>query len=91
MLEYVDYINLLAVNPGFGGQQFIPNVLDKIRQLGEIIVPFEKEILIQSDGGIKRETIGEFSAAGVNSFVIGSAIFDTEDYRSAINELKEHF
>lgn len=88
VLEYVDYVNLLAVNPGFGGQSYIPNIFEKIRTLASMIEKVGKEILIVSDGGIKTDTIGDFSAAGVNVFIVGSAIFNSPDYAAAIGELK---
>ena len=88
VLEYVDYVLLLAVNPGFGGQAYIPNVLDKARVLQNMIDPLEKEILIQADGGINAETAGDFTGAGINVFVAGSAIFDSSDYREAISEMR---
>ena len=90
VLEYVDYVLLLAVNPGFGGQTYIPNVLDKARVLQNMIGPLEKKILIQADGGINTETISDFTGAGVNVFVAGSAIFDSSNYREAISGLRAH-
>jgi ribulose-phosphate 3-epimerase len=87
-LEYVDYVLLLAVNPGFGGQEYIPSVLDRVRALRRISAERGLTTIIQSDGGINAETIGDFSRAGVDAFVMGSAIFGSPDYAKAIRELR---
>jgi len=87
-IEYVDYVLLLAVNPGFGGQDFIPNVLDKIRALAELRARRGLQTIIQSDGGINAKSIADFARAGVDSFVIGSAIFGSADYAQTIRELR---
>ena len=87
-IEYVDYVLLLAVNPGFGGQDFIPNVLDKIRALAELRARRGLQTIIQSDGGINAKSIADFARAGVDSFVIGSAIFGAADYAQTIRELR---
>ena len=87
-LEYADYVLLLAVNPGFGGQGFIPNVLDKIRALRSEIARRGLSTIVESDGGINAETIADFSAAGVGAFVMGSAIFSSEDYTATIADLR---
>jgi ribulose-phosphate 3-epimerase len=89
VLEYVDYVLLLSVNPGFGNQSFIPNVLDKARQLRELIDRKGYPALIQADGGIHPDTIEEFSRAGVNVFVAGSAIFGQPDYRATLRVMRE--
>jgi ribulose-phosphate 3-epimerase len=89
VLEYVDYVLLLSVNPGFGNQSFIPNVLDKARQLRELIDRKSYPVLIQADGGIHPDTIEEFSRAGVNVFVAGSAIFGQPDYRATLQLMRE--
>jgi ribulose-phosphate 3-epimerase len=87
-LEYVDYVLLVAVNPGFGGQDFIPNVLDKVRALRERAARRGLSPLIECDGGINADTIGRFARAGVNAFVMGSAIFGARDYPAAIASLR---
>jgi ribulose-phosphate 3-epimerase len=87
-IEYVDYVLLLAVNPGFGGQDFIPNVLDKICALAELRARRGLQTIIQSDGGINAKSIADFARAGVDSFVIGSAIFGSADYAQTISELR---
>ena len=89
VLEYVDYVLLLSVNPGFGNQDFIPNVLVKARQLRDLIDKKSYPVLVQADGGINPETIAEFSKAGVNVFVAGSAIFGQPDYRARLRLLRE--
>jgi ribulose-phosphate 3-epimerase len=78
----------MSVNPGFGGQQFIPSALDKVAQLKAIIREQELSTLIQIDGGVNADTIGRISQAGVDVFVAGSAIFGSEDYAQTISELK---
>jgi ribulose-phosphate 3-epimerase len=89
VLEYVDYVLLMSVNPGFGNQSFIPNVLDKARQLRELIDRKSYPVLIEADGGIHPDTIEEFSRAGVNVFVAGSAIFGQPDYRATLKAMRE--
>nr|MDA3833257.1 ribulose-phosphate 3-epimerase [Spirochaetales bacterium] len=88
VLEDLDLVMLMSVNPGFGGQSFIPSTLDKARALKARIVATGKEIGIEIDGGVSPATIEEISAAGVNIFVAGSAIFGADDYRQAITALK---
>jgi ribulose-phosphate 3-epimerase len=89
VMEYVDYILLLSVNPGFGGQSYIPNVLTKATELAKLISETGRDILIQADGGINIETIGAFSQAGVDVFVIGSALFESDDYAATLKALKQ--
>jgi ribulose-phosphate 3-epimerase len=87
-LEYADYVLLLSVNPGFGGQDFIPNVLDKVRALRAEIARRGLPAIVESDGGINGETIADFASAGVQVFVVGSAIFETVDYAATISEMR---
>jgi ribulose-phosphate 3-epimerase len=87
-LEYADYVLLLAVNPGFGGQDYIPNVLDKVRALRSRAAERGLSPLVESDGGINARTIAEFSRAGVDVLVMGSAIFESRDYGAAIADLR---
>ena len=75
---------LMSVNPGFGGQKFIPSCLDKIRDLKKAIDEQELETLIEIDGGVNENTIGDISAAGADIFVAGSAIFKSPDYNKSI-------
>jgi ribulose-phosphate 3-epimerase len=89
VLEYADYVLLMSVNPGFGNQSFIPNVLDKARQLRDLIEKKSYSVLVEADGGINPDTIAEFSKAGVNVFVAGSAIFGQRDYQATLKVLRE--
>jgi ribulose-phosphate 3-epimerase len=89
VLEYVDYLLVMSVNPGFGGQKFIPNSLQKVRdlrlRLGERNLP----ALIEIDGGVNDATIGDLAAAGADVFVAGSAIFGQSDYRRVIEGFRK--
>ena len=87
-LENVYHVMLMSVNPGFGGQIFIPSCLDKIRDLRKIIDEKKLETLIEIDGGVNENTIGDISAAGANIFVAGSAIFKKPDYTKTIATFK---
>jgi ribulose-phosphate 3-epimerase len=87
-LEFADYVNLVAVNPGFGGQGHIPNVLEKVRALRAEIERRGLRTTIESDGGINEKTIADFSAAGVDAFIMGSAIFGSGDYAAAVAALR---
>ncbi|MGD8243481.1 MAG: ribulose-phosphate 3-epimerase [Desulfobacterales bacterium] len=84
VLEDVDFIMLMSVNPGFGGQTFIPNTLTRIRQLRAMLNARGLNPLIEIDGGVNTGTIAEIAAAGVDVFVAGSAIFSSPDYRATI-------
>jgi len=88
ILADLDFVLIMSVNPGFGGQQFIPSALDKVAQLKTIIQERELSTLIQIDGGVNAGTISRISAAGVDVFVAGSAIFGSDDYQRTISELK---
>lgn len=92
-LEYVlddlDMVLIMSVNPGFGGQKFIYGALQKIRRLRDIISNRGLNIDIEVDGGVNSKTIGDVSAAGANVFVAGSAIFNTDDYAEAIRSIRE--
>jgi ribulose-phosphate 3-epimerase len=87
-LDYADYVLLLAVNPGFGGQEFQPAVLDKIRAFRRELARRGLSTIVESDGGINERTIAEFAAAGVDVFVVGSALFGTTDYPAAFARLR---
>jgi ribulose-phosphate 3-epimerase len=93
VLEYVladvDMVLLMTVDPGFGSQKFIPEVLPKIRRLKDMIEKRELEVEIEVDGGINAETITEASAAGAEVFVAGSAIFYSKDYAATIRQMRE--
>ncbi len=89
VLEYVDMVLLMSVNPGFGGQEFIPNVLRKIRELKGMISSSGLDVLIEVDGGINLDTIGSAAAEGADVFVAGSAIFGGSDYAGTIQAMKD--
>ena len=89
VLEAVDFVMLMSVNPGFGGQKFIPNVLKKIEKLRQMITGMGLSTLIEIDGGINEKTIRSVSDAGADVFVAGSAIFGSDDYRHTIDRLRE--
>ena len=88
ILADLDYVLIMSVNPGFGGQKFILSALDKIRRLRKMIDERNLATLIQVDGGVNANTIADISAAGADVFVAGSAIFNKEDYGVAISKLK---
>jgi ribulose-phosphate 3-epimerase len=89
ILPEVDLVMLMSVNPGFGGQSFIPSVLDKTAELKKRIDTLGLQVGIEIDGGISRKTIEAAAKAGVNIFVAGSAIYGSSDYGLVINELKD--
>lgn len=88
ILEEVDLVMLMSVNPGFGGQSFIPSALDKVRALKALIDQRGLQVGIEVDGGITPATIGEVYAAGANIFVAGSAVFGKADYAKEIAAMK---
>ena len=88
VIDKVDMVLLMSVNPGFGGQSFIPSSLDKLRQVREIIEASGREIRLEIDGGVKVDNIGEIAAAGADTFVAGSAIFGADDYEKTIAAMK---
>ena len=89
IMEDVDYVLIMSVNPGFGGQAFITNSLDKIKALRQMIRSKSLNTLIQVDGGINEKTIADVAAAGTDIFVAGSAIFGSDDYQKTINSFRE--
>jgi ribulose-phosphate 3-epimerase len=86
--DYADYILLLGVNPGFGGQEFQPAILDKIRALRAELARRGLSTIVESDGGINERTIADFAAAGVDAFVIGSGLFAAGDYRATFARMR---
>lgn len=88
VLQDLDFVLLMSVNPGFGGQRFIPATLEKIRQLRAMLAELGLTMPIQVDGGVNSATVAEISAAGADVFVAGSAIFNQSDYADAIGSLK---
>jgi len=88
VLEDVDFIMIMSVNPGFGGQNFIPNSLDKIRTLRKMLQDRGLETLIEIDGGVNEKTIKDISDAGTDVFVAGSAIFKSTNYQKTISKFR---
>ncbi len=88
-LDKIDMVLIMSVNPGFGGQSFIPSALDKLRKAREIIDASGFDIRLEIDGGVKVDNIAQIAAAGADTFVAGSAIFGTGDYRAAIAAMRE--
>lgn len=91
VLDDLDFVLIMSVNPGFGGQQFIPSALDKVARLKSMIRERGLATLIQIDGGVNAATIGRISQAGVDVFVAGSAIYGSDDYQQTIAELKSQW
>ena len=89
VMDKLDVILLMSVNPGFGGQSFIPTTLDKIKLVREKIDASGRDIRLEVDGGVKADNIAEIAAAGADMFVAGSAIFSKPDYKQAIDEMRE--
>ena len=87
-LDKLDLVLLMSVNPGFGGQSFIPHVLDKVRKVREMIDASGREIRLEVDGGVKVDNIAAVATAGADTFVAGSAIFGSDDYRDTISRMK---
>ena len=88
MVDEIDMVLLMSVNPGFGGQKFIESSLQKLRQAREIIDGSGREIRLEIDGGVKVDNIGEIAAAGADTFVAGSAIFGSDNYSATIAAMK---
>jgi ribulose-phosphate 3-epimerase len=88
-LHFSDYVLVMSVNPGFGGQKFIPTAVEKIRRLRQMIEDIRRHVRIEVDGGIDRENIGAVVAAGAEIIVAGSAIFGKSDPEAAVRELRE--
>ena len=88
-LDNLELVMLMGVNPGFGGQKFIPSTLDKVKALRKIIQARGLDTLIEMDGGVSKKTIKEIADAGVDVLVSGSAIFGTDDYTETIKAFRE--
>jgi len=88
--DYLDMILVMSVNPGFGGQKFIPSALDKLAKLRKMIDDSGREIRLEIDGGVNADNIAEISKAGADTFVAGSAIFTQDNYKEIINRLKSN-
>ncbi|MCI5142972.1 MAG: ribulose-phosphate 3-epimerase [Candidatus Electrothrix sp. ATG1] len=89
VLEEVDLVMLMSVNPGFGGQSFIESTLEKCRKLRTMLDKVNPEAGIEIDGGISPKTIGPMAEAGANIYVAGSAIYGQDDYAAVIQEMKK--
>ena len=93
VLDKLDMVLLMSVNPGFGGQSFIPNTLVKIRKVREMLDEYERQsgrhVALEVDGGVKTDNIAEIAAAGADTFVAGSAIFGKPDYKAVIDEMRQ--
>lgn len=89
VLDNVDMVLIMSVNPGFGGQEFIPEVVPKIKKLRQMIEERGLNVEIEVDGGINPDTIGQVSSAGADIFVAGSAIFHSDDYAETMHIMRE--
>jgi len=89
VLEYVDLVLVMSVNPGFGGQEFIEKSIDKVEWLNNFRDKYKLNYLIEVDGGVNEDNVGRLSKAGVDIFVAGSAIFSKSDYREIIRRMRE--
>jgi ribulose-phosphate 3-epimerase len=88
LIDDLDMVLLMSVNPGFGGQKFIESSLEKLRQARQMIDESGREIRLEIDGGVKTDNIGDIAAAGADTFVAGSAIFGSDNYAATIAEMK---
>ena len=88
IMDKVDMILLMSVNPGFGGQSFIPHTLDKLRAVRKMIDESGRDIRLEIDGGVKVDNIREIAEAGADMFVAGSAIFGEPDYKQVIDQMR---
>ena len=88
VMDKLDMILLMSVNPGFGGQSFIPHTLEKCRQVRQLIDASGKDIRLEIDGGVKIDNIRAVAEAGADTFVAGSAIFSTDDYKTTIDAMR---
>lgn len=89
VMDKIDMVLLMSVNPGFGGQSFLPSALDKLRDARALIDASGREIRLEIDGGVKVDNIAEIAAAGADTFVAGSAIFGKSDYAATIAAMRE--
>ncbi len=88
VIDQLDMVLLMSVNPGFGGQSFIPHTLEKLRAVRNLIDSKGLQTRLEIDGGVKIDNIREIAAAGADTFVAGSAIFNTEDYKNTIDQMR---
>jgi ribulose-phosphate 3-epimerase len=89
VMNNIDMVLIMSVNPGFGGQSFIPEALEKLRAARKLIDASGRDIRLEIDGGVKVNNVAEIAAAGADTFVAGSAIFGSGDYRAAIDAMRE--
>ncbi len=89
VLHKLDLVLIMSVNPGFGGQQFIPHALDKLRLVRKRIDDSGRAVMLEVDGGVKTENIAAIARAGADTFVAGSAIFGSKDYRATIAQMRD--
>ncbi|MCP3675577.1 MAG: ribulose-phosphate 3-epimerase, partial [Gammaproteobacteria bacterium] len=89
VMDKIDMILIMSVNPGFGGQSFIPEALNKLRTARKIIDDSGLDIRLEIDGGVKITNIQEIAAAGADTFVAGSAIFNSDDYKKTIDAMRD--
>ncbi len=89
VLHYADFVLLMSVNPGFGGQRFIERSIERLRRLKEMVMEINPSLLIEIDGGIKEENITEVAKAGADILVVGSGIFHAKDIKAQTKRLKE--
>ena len=87
-IEQIDMVLLMSVNPGFGGQSFIPHTLEKLKTVRKLIDSHELATRLEIDGGVKIDNIKEIASAGADTFVAGSAIFNTENYKATIDKMR---
>lgn len=88
VLDKLDMVLMMSVNPGFGGQEFIPHVLQKIKRAKQMLDKTDRSILLEVDGGVKIENIQSIANAGADTFVIGSALFKTDDYKETVKQFR---
>jgi ribulose-phosphate 3-epimerase len=89
VIDKIDLVLIMSVNPGFGGQSFVPMALTKLREARERIARSGRDIRLEIDGGVKADNIGEIARAGADTFVAGSAIFNAKDYVATISAMRE--
>ena len=89
VMEKIDMVLLMSVNPGFGGQKFIPSVIDKIREARKLLDRSDHSVRLEVDGGVKVNNIADIKSAGADTFVAGSAIFGAQDYVQTISEMRK--
>ena len=89
ILEDIDLLLIMSVNPGFSGQKFIPSAMEKIREARRMLDKIGSKAYLEVDGGIKLDNIAEVASAGADMFVSGSGVFGTQDYKKTIEEMKK--